>query len=1120
MLPAVSLPLAAMTPCTGAGVLWRARGRLGMTVIVKATFAFRQDAPAALIEPRRIVERDEHFDKVPTNSVSAASDLAPFLPGSGVTLVGHAYAEPRTTHASAALTVWRGAPLMRKVVYVYGDAPFSHVPLRYDAAGVRIVDAENLQRRSGFGALGWDSRERLALAGDVDPRALRERPELGDDFDHRYFHAAPRDQQWPQPVEGDEWLVLQGLHPRHPLVRTRLPNARARARVGWRAGSTLAWFDVPLVGDTIAIEADRELFSVVWRGHRALAVDEVELASLGVLVGVEHAGAATQWPNDLGPLSEQVVQAARGVASPFFTGSLVDPIAPDSATDAVPLAPEGADPEASEPAAPPARKGDVIPGVSDAHFQIESLTWQLKPPQDALVCIVKGTYDLVDGQTVARETSDGCTGEVHWQDDAEASVVYPSDLAVLKPRADVVAGGHAHAPKPGTTSMAVSFRFGHPGRAIERTLMVLGDRHWESGALSHRISDPLPFETIPIVYEHAFGGAGSAKNPCGRGQTPGGPLPNLELADRRVERPSDDLEPAAFAPIAAQWREPSSKMGTCDQRWLRTRWPYFPEDFDYRYFQAAPASQQLAAVRGDEPFEFHGMRPRARVLAGALPGERARCFAILRDPVDAAGQVSPERMREVKLVLDTVAFDLDAPAVHLVWRGHIDVSADDAPEVLNLFATREALDAPITTEEAASRYLAVISFPNEPAKPAGEPPTVAPLPEPLDPKLEQAARRLDDVQRDATEKVARAMAELGLDDMPQGEPDTEHIAEVLRDAGAAPGEIEEVLEALEAPPSEPSPAAAEAEEPSMRQRVIAMLEAGERFDGFDFEEADLSDLDFSTRFLTRAVLQRCNLQRTSFDYAVLSDAQLGEADCTEASFRRALLAQADLTRAKLDAARFERAFVMDAELMEATGRGACFDGAQAHGAFFDHGDWSGATFTGAVLAGAELVGSRLDGARFDDAVLHGAGMRDVQGRDVVFDGADLADAALDGAELPGASFSRVKASGAVFERAQLDRARFHGADLSRASFLRASCRKALFAQADLREARLKRAALAGSDFQRANLMHANLEAADLQLADLRGANLHAAGLWKANLEHAKLDDALVTMSTLVARPPQ
>ena len=89
----------------------------------------------------------------------------------------------------------------------------------------------------------------------------------------------------------------------------------------------------------------------------------------------------------------------------------------------------------------------------------------------------------------------------------------PLDAAIPKVRAELLAIAHAHAPGGMPIPLFdVSIRLG----PLTKTLSVCGDRR-VSGS---RVSEPIPFTTLPIDWAHAFGGVGFAANPLGKGALP------------------------------------------------------------------------------------------------------------------------------------------------------------------------------------------------------------------------------------------------------------------------------------------------------------------------------------------------------------------------------------------------------------------------------------------------------------------------------------------------------------------------------------------------------------------------------------------------------------------------
>lgn len=308
-----------------------------LTVFVKATFTLRNGASATPRAPLEIVREDRLRDG--WGGLEEAAETAPYLPSAGVIARGHACApEP---HAVTALRVrlalyqpprWT----LNKVLHVYGDrtrsAPnpqaFQRMPIVYERAyGARhieanpvgqgsgevlpnILDPADPARPAGFGPIAaqWAPRKHL---GARSPRLEGGAEEINPAFDFRYFHAAPADQQI-EFLRGDEWIFLEGMHPKLPSISSSLPSARGAARL-YRTGPTGVQDQgelVNLVADTLVIDADRLICSVVWRGNVALRPGDT-LARMRVLSGVELAGQPIPWPMPEAPRPAAIRTADR-----------------------------------------------------------------------------------------------------------------------------------------------------------------------------------------------------------------------------------------------------------------------------------------------------------------------------------------------------------------------------------------------------------------------------------------------------------------------------------------------------------------------------------------------------------------------------------------------------------------------------------------------------------------------------------------------------------------------------------------------------------------------------------------------------------------------------------------
>jgi hypothetical protein len=134
-------------------------------------------------------------------------------------------------------------------------------------------------RPMAFGPLGrgWPARARYA--GTYDDAWLADVfPFLPADFDERYFHAAPEDQQLPIPGAAQE-VTLSGLTP-DGFRQFSLPYFDAPVHVFPKRGGRE---DLTASLDTIVFEPDVERFTISWRVARPLKKNMFEIAQ--VMVG-------------------------------------------------------------------------------------------------------------------------------------------------------------------------------------------------------------------------------------------------------------------------------------------------------------------------------------------------------------------------------------------------------------------------------------------------------------------------------------------------------------------------------------------------------------------------------------------------------------------------------------------------------------------------------------------------------------------------------------------------------------------------------------------------------------------------------------------------------------------
>lgn len=316
--------------------------------------------------------------------------------------------------------------------------------------------------------------------------------------------------------------------------------------------------------------------------------------------------------------------------------------------------------------------------VNETPFEAQELFLADEEGRDLLAVVVKATYAIRLGEPLelaAEQVPVNLTG-TYYGDPAEFSARFEPEVAFTKLATDVVLVGHAYPSRPGARHTDVALQVG----PIKKSVRVFGDRRWISSMGFEKISDPAPFEHIPLQWERAFGGWDRTtsdpdahrvekRNPVGVGfrdkvlgvRMDGIPLPNLEDPRVLIRNPADRPAPAGFGFIGPHWEPRVQHAGTYDEAWQEARMPLLPKDFDRRFFNAAPPDQITPRyLTGDEPVAIANASPEP-LLSFRLPGEPPpRLTVVYRRRADEPLQAQ----------LDTVILDTDTMQVLLLWRAH------------------------------------------------------------------------------------------------------------------------------------------------------------------------------------------------------------------------------------------------------------------------------------------------------------------------------------------------------------------------------------------------------------------------------------------------------------------
>ncbi len=286
---------------------------------------------------------------------------------------------------------------------------------------------------------------------------------------------------------------------------------------------------------------------------------------------------------------------------------------------------------------------------------------------DTLHVVVKATLALRPNLSLAPEQVPVTMADEYYGDPALSSLRAVSEMHIGKPGTDVLLVGQAHAPAGRRVQrMNVSLTVAERRKQI----LVSGNRTWQSDGTP---GAPEPFESIPLVWERAFGGfhrlpdrtLAEERNPVGCGfagerssaEMKQQPVPNLEDPATPLQKLGQPANPACFAPISASWLPRRAFAGTYDAQWQRTRAPYLPEDFDQRFLQCAvPEFAFDRYLAGGEPIEIEGCAP-----------DGAISFKVPASPLDIAITVAGSIQRPA-VNLETLLIEPDANRLCMTWR--------------------------------------------------------------------------------------------------------------------------------------------------------------------------------------------------------------------------------------------------------------------------------------------------------------------------------------------------------------------------------------------------------------------------------------------------------------------
>ena len=215
-------------------------------------------------------------------------------------------------------------------------------------------------------------------------------------------------------------------------------------------------------------------------------------------------------------------------------------------------------------------------------------------------------------------------------------------------RTDVVFAGSARSEAGPVSELLCRLRVVRDDLVLaDKSVRVVGDRAAPGG-------EPRQFTEMPLVFERAFGGIGSAENPLGSA------IPNVLYG-------SPSTGPAGFAPISWTWPARKRLLPDGSRKFLEAPIALVPDGID-AFFQASLEDMQVPILSGREIVELTALSRGAAVRTLELPNVASRAIARFDDASSF----------EIALLCDTLFIDADAETCSLVLRGTIPLESQSA----------------------------------------------------------------------------------------------------------------------------------------------------------------------------------------------------------------------------------------------------------------------------------------------------------------------------------------------------------------------------------------------------------------------------------------------------------
>lgn len=311
------------------------------------------------------------------------------------------------------------------------------------------------------------------------------------------------------------------------------------------------------------------------------------------------------------------------------------------------------------------------------------------------IAIVKRSLFFFGDRPIDMAVSeDICLADEYHGNPNSSSIARPSDISPMKPFGDFIIIGNAYSSTE-RTSWEASLKFGD---FIDKKIKIYGERYWKpiwekKSTLAliwddrerevfkgWKLSEPKPTNSVPLVYENAWGGAHPnpdddlgvyAYNPIGCGwlndehtdKTQKYKAPQIEDINNPIHDPFEEYKTQGFAPISPMWKQRAQYAGSYDEEWEKNQSPFLPMDFDDRFWQIAPEDQQFNKEQayGHSAY-IQGINEKG-IIDFKIPETRLALISIDHE----------NKRLEIPMHPDTIIYDNHTKRVHILYKTRFDI---------------------------------------------------------------------------------------------------------------------------------------------------------------------------------------------------------------------------------------------------------------------------------------------------------------------------------------------------------------------------------------------------------------------------------------------------------------